>query len=537
MRAAIYARKSTEEHQAESTKTQVEYGLRFAADGARNAMGKIATVLPEHIIVDDGISRDEFINRPGLARLRELAKRKVIDAVVVTEVSRIGGDMLLTTAALRELVDHGVRVFACNANREIRLSGAVDVLTAINLSFGAQVERENIVERTRRALKLKAEQGYCVGGRTFGYDVIQRQEGSRRWKEYRINAERARTIREVFERYRDGEGLRIIARDLTARGVTPPRGRFWSAGTVRAMLRREMYVGVLVWGREGKEYRGGTRVRVERQNEQLTRAVRPELRIIDDDLWNAVHDRIAGWERKEGRRGPAGPQPKYTLSGLARCGVCGGRMHVGNSKAGKQIIRVYYCAKHRDYGTPACPNSLRRPVDTVDDRVLTWIEKNVLTENLVLETLGIVRRRLAERSASANTELPGLETRAAELKSQIRNLAGLVAKGVDSPTVAEEIGEREKQLRALQSRIDATRTAPAVLDLEVRRLEVEARKRIMDLRGLCRRRPEEARRALEVLFDGPITMTPIETDEGPRYGVEGRLASGFILSATLPGGI
>ncbi len=152
-----------------------------------------------------------------------------------------------------------------------------------------------------------------------------------RWKEYRINADQARTIREVFERYRDGEGLRIIARDLTARGVAPPRGRFWSAGTVRAMLRREMYVGVLVWGREGKEYKGGTRIRVERNEEQLTRAARPDLRIIEGDLWHAVRERIARWERTEGRRGPAGPQPKYTLSGLARCGVCGGRMHVGNS--------------------------------------------------------------------------------------------------------------------------------------------------------------------------------------------------------------
>src|SRR6266516_4772024 len=98
---------------------------------------------------------------------------------------------------------------------------------------------------------------------------------------------------------------------------------------------------------------------------------------------------IARWERAEGRRGPAGPRPKYTLSGLARCGVCGGRMHVGNSKAGKEIVRVYYCycAKHRDYGIAACSKSLRGPVDTVDDRVLTWIENNVLTENVVLETL------------------------------------------------------------------------------------------------------------------------------------------------------
>src|SRR6266542_2094599 len=180
MRAAIYARKSTEEHQAESTQTQVEYGLRFARDGGRNAIGKVATVVPDHVIVDDGISRDEFINRPGLARLRELAKQKTIDAVIVTEVSRIGGDMLLTTAAIRDLIDHGVRVFACNDNREIRLNGALDVMNTIQLSFGSQVERENIVERTRRALKLKAEQGYCVGGRTYGYDVVQCHDGPRR---------------------------------------------------------------------------------------------------------------------------------------------------------------------------------------------------------------------------------------------------------------------------------------------------------------------------------------------------------------------
>ena len=126
----------------------------------------------------------------------------------------------------------------------------------------------------------------------------------------------------------------------------------------------------------------------------------------------------------------------------------------------------------------------------------------------------------------------GRPGRAAEIQREIRNLATVVAKGIDSPTIDQENGEREKQLRALQSRIDATRTAPAVLDLEVRRLEVEARKRIADLRGLCRRRPEEARRALESLLDGPLTITPVETEEGQRYSIEGRIATGFILSAT-----
>jgi hypothetical protein len=30
-------------------------------------------------------------------------------------------------------------------------------------------------------------------------------------------------------------------------------------------------------------------------------------------------------------------------------------------------------------------------------------------------------------------------------------------------------------------------------------------------------------------------MTPVQTEDGPRYGVEGRLTSGFILSATPTG--
>jgi hypothetical protein len=44
---------------------------------------------------------------------------------------------------------------------------------------------------------------------------------------------------------------------------------------------------------------------------------------------------------------------------------------------------------------------------------------------------------------------------------------------------------REKYLRAVQSRIDATRIAPSVLDLEIRRLEVDARKRIFRLPNAC----------------------------------------------------
>ena len=66
MLAAIYARKSTEQHggsdEEKSVTRQIEHGKTYAAK-------KGWTVLDEHISVDDGISGAEFVKQPGLARL------------------------------------------------------------------------------------------------------------------------------------------------------------------------------------------------------------------------------------------------------------------------------------------------------------------------------------------------------------------------------------------------------------------------------------------------------------------------------------
>jgi hypothetical protein len=43
--------------------------------------------------------------------------------------------------------------------------------------------------------------------------------------------------------------------------------------------------------------------------------------------------------------------------------------------------------------------------------------------------------------------------------------------------------------------------------------------------------PEGARKIVEALLDGPATFTPIETPQGKRYKVEGRIATGALLQA------
>src|SRR5688572_20997887 len=54
------------------------------------------------------------------------------------------------------------------------------------------------------------------------------------------------------------------------------------------------------------------------------------------------------------------------------------------------------------------------------------------------------------------------------------------------------------------------------------------RGRLADLRGLLGRNPTEARKALETVFDGPLTFTPVEG--GRSYRIEGAAAVGAMFT-------
>lgn len=107
-------------------------------------------------------------------------------------------------------------------------------------------------------------------------------------------------------------------------------------------------------------------------------------------------------------------------------------------------------------------------------------------------------------------------------------------RGVCSPSgPALPIGMRRWcKVRLLVSK---SNSAPAAIDLEVRRLEQRARQRLSDLDGMLRRSPQEARAALETILAGPLTFEPIETADGPRFRIAGSAVAAHLAAS--PGGI
>lgn len=52
-------------------------------------------------------------------------------------------------------------------------------------------------------------------------------------------------------------------------------------------------------------------------------------------------------------------------------------------------------------------------------------------------------------------------------------------------------------------------------------MEVEAKRRIQDLREMLTRNPEEARRVVATVFSEPIRFTPVELNGAKRYRIQG----------------
>jgi len=258
-------------------------------------------------------------------------------------------------------------------------------------------------QRTHEHLLTKARRGFVVGGAVYGYENVEVKNGEHRTHvEYKINEKEAAIVREIFERFAAGDGLRMLAKDFNERGIAPPRAGkrgsgSWSTSVLWAMLRRERYRGILVWNTREKTYCGGTKVRIARDASEWITAKAPELKIIDDDLWfraQAKTQRITDPQQKKARGRPH----RHLLSGFARCGECGGPLTVTNGKSSYESIKVYSCAYSRDRGKSVCTNTLRRPVDSVNQAVAEWISENVLSEELVVGVIATVRESLSARA-------------------------------------------------------------------------------------------------------------------------------------------
>lgn len=549
MRAAIYARKSTDDQRddlAKSISRQVEQAREYAA---RQGW----TVSDDHVFVDDGISGGEFWNRPGLARLlTSLKPAAPFDVVLMTELSRLGRDRLRTEVVARDISDAGVRIIYHPTGEEERLDSPEGSFIMAARGFAAEVERAKARQRTRDAMQSRAKRGHVTGGVVYGYRNVPVYSGTdasgnplRSHVRHEIEPTEAAVVRGMFRMFADGYGLRTIAQTLNGderhtdesiryfggRRVSPPRkgSGSWAPSGVNAMLLNERYRGVLVWGKHRNTDKGGkTRQRVPQDERGWVSVDSPDLRIVDDALWNLAQSRRQKSTRVPGPR--AFRVSQSLLSGIGSCGLCSAPIVIsGPSKRS----RCYACGYHRDRGRTICANSLLESSEAVDRAFIAAIEDRIFTPEFRASTVDEAVRRIHELSGQAPTNTVRIEQELSRVKREVANLIRTLEAVGPSPSVTDRLRQKERETVELERSLASTKSIGKVGTIDFRLLDRVLADTLGDLEATLRDDVVRARAALSKLLVGRVLFQPTTTEVGgkPRrtYRLEASLAIGRLL--------
>lgn len=357
MKVAIYVRVSTDQ-QAEkgySIETQLEACRRYAWE-------LHAVNLEE--FVDDGYSA-EFIERPGLTRLREAVKDKQFDIVIFYDPDRMARNLMHQLIIAEEIDKSGAELKFVAVKYDQSADG--------KFMFGirgllAELEKEKIKERTMRGKRGKAAKGLVISDtKPFGYTFDSEKNT------YVINETEAVIVRLIFNFViKEKMGTAKICKELNARGIPSPRAKnAWIVSSVHRILTNTMYKGVIYSMKYRYEKIGLKKKR---------RTLRPESEwipvfvpaIIDEITWQAAQQQL----QKNKQLTKRNLKRDYLLQGLVNCAKCGRAMVISYS-GGKDPISYYACISQKSASyvysgqKPCIARSV--PTDVLDTYVFSYL--------------------------------------------------------------------------------------------------------------------------------------------------------------------
>ena len=542
--AAIYARKSTEQvgvsDDQKSVARQIEHARQYAA---RNGW----TVPDEHVYVDDGISGAEFANRPGFLRLMNVLKRRApFEALIVSELSRLGREQFDTGYAVKQLSQAGVRIFSYLEGREIPLDTPIDKFLMSAVNFAAEIEREKARQRVTDAMMRKALAGHVTGGACFGYRNIEvlGPTGLRSHVRRAIEPTEAAVVRTIFEWCVEGLGLTSIAKRLNEDRAPSPRAqqgrpRSWAPSSVREVLHRPLYRGEIVWNQTRKRNTWGVKASAARPTTEWVRVQAPEYRIVSDDLWLRAHQQLerARQAYLRGTRGHLhgrpthGSESRYLLTGFVRCAICGGGFCVRSRSHGSQRAYFYACTSYHKRGRAICANRLEAPMHRADEAILGSLRRYVLDPEVVHRA---VHEATVELQASLNQPDPDHANYAAELTQVDRELTRLLdalAAGGDFRSLLAAVKTREHRRLELLATLDALKRRQAAARFDPASVADEVRGYVAAWRQVLTAQVPDARQMLRQLLKQPVAFTP-RAEDGV-YAFQGVACLGDLLAGVI----
>jgi len=164
LRAALYARVSTEKQEDEKT-------IQSQIDEVKKKIIEDENILSEeNIFIDDGWS-GMMIARPSLDLMRDAAKASKFEVLYVYDLGRLSRDFTNQLILLRELEEAGIKFISL---RDINPTNPLEGFMQKIMGVFHDYDRVNTIEKFRRGKLFKARNGVIINGTPlYGYRYIR----------------------------------------------------------------------------------------------------------------------------------------------------------------------------------------------------------------------------------------------------------------------------------------------------------------------------------------------------------------------------
>lgn len=437
MRAALYTRVSTEDQAKNySIPSQLESMHKFAVEHGLEVVKEF---------IDEGIS-GAVLDRPALSELRECARQKMIDAIIVYDPDRLSRKLVHLMVLVDEFERHGIEL---NFVTQSMGQSPEDRMLFGMKGIFAEYERIKLLERTARGKLRKAREGKQPGGQPpYGYKLID--------SKHVIEPKEADVVHTVFDwLVKDGMKLRAIQHRLIRLGIPTRKGKaWWQRATLYRIVTDETYAGRWYYNKHvdapTKTKAGGT-IQILKPKEQWIPVEVPA--IISREVFEAAQRQLA----KNRELCSRNTKREYLLSGLLVCGNCGYKL---NARAARE--RTYYgCSSKKGNNRPK-----------------SCFAKNIRTDRLETVVWDTVSHLLSQpKLIIEQVKDQGQHPTGAYLETSLDRVSqALERKEIEADRMLDAYRIGAIDLPTLKRKMDAIKSERAGLSKERASLESELRK-------------------------------------------------------------
>jgi site-specific DNA recombinase len=367
-RVGIWIRVSTEDQAQGESPQHHEYRAREYAKFNGWAVKEVYDLA--------GVSGKTVMEHPEVRRMLSDIKKGHITGLIFSKLARLARNT-------RELLDFS-DIFRQHSADMISLQEKIDTSTPAGRLFYTMIaalsqwEREEIADRVKASIKVRAKLGKSLGGAApFGY----------MWKDNKLIPEPAEApIRKLmYELFAAEKRRKSVAKMLNKAGYRTRKGAHFTDTTVMRLLQDSTAKGLYRANHTQRDGKGKLHLKPESEW-----VMTPVEAIVSEELWNQCNEILN--KRQVAR--PIGPKPVHLFAGLLYCG-CGQRMYVF-SRSPK-----YIC--------PKCRNKI--PMEDIESFFRDELQDFFLSKEKVKAHL-----------ASANEHLSGTKARLASHSQRLEKV-------------------------------------------------------------------------------------------------------------------